>query len=264
MKLAIALLIAAAASVPATPPSGPDSPPVAAIPAAPEMDARAIVARAYEAAGGEAWRRPRTLHLKGYGVFYKDGVAAVNERHEMWRVYPAWKGEAHAADGKVRIQSWRNGETVLATAFDGTTTYGKDGPLPPSDADKQWAENFGFGVIRYALDEGYAVSRLPDDIVDGSPCFAIEVKDPAGGVTRFWIAHGTYQILKVGFDTPRGWHERIYSEFWRKPGVDFVQPGRVRLFYDGVKANEIVWTDYAVDVEMPDALFVLPSPAPGD
>lgn len=254
------LTFAASAEVPATPPPGPQAPLPGALPATPELDGRAIVERATEAAGGETWRRPKTLHLIGYGVFYRDGGTSVNERHEMWRVYPEFKPDAHAADGKVRIQSWRDGKTVLVTAFDGTSTYTKDGKLPPSDADRQWAENFGFGVIRYALDPGYAIARLPDDLVDGTPAYAVEVTDPGGQKTSFWIAHEGFQILKVGFATPKGWHERVYSEFWMKPGSGFVQPGRVRLFYNGVKQNEIVWTDYTVNEAMPDSLFVLPSP----
>jgi hypothetical protein len=64
-----------------------------------------------------------------------------------------------------------------------------------------------------------------------------------------------HAILWLGFETPRGWHERRYSDFYRNPGVSFTQPGRVRLFYDGVKQNEIRWSGYALNEDLPRSLF---------
>lgn len=222
----------------------------------PALTAQAIVAKAYAAAGGETWRRPKTLYMTGYGVFYENGAAHVNERHEMWRVYPEFKPEAHNVDGKVRVDSYRNGAIHSQLGFDGVRSFNQNGVLPPSAADRQWRENFGFGVIRFALDPGYRVERLMDDLVDGRVCHLIKVIDPAAGETLFCIAADDFAILKVGFATPRGWHERIYSDFFTKPGVAWVQPGRVRLYYNGVKQNEIIWRDFALNAAMPDAVFV--------
>ena len=238
------------------PPPGPDTPMLGARMDNPALTARTIVERATVAAGGESWRRPTTLYLEGYGTFYAgDGTALINERHRMWRVYPPIKPDAHNADGKVRIESVRSGQVVTYTAFDGRRTYGLNGVLPPSAADTQWAENFGFGVIRFALDDGYSVTRQPDDLVDAQPVYRIEVSDAKGGKTLFGIARSSYQILSVGFSTPRGWHERIYSDFFSKQGVSWVQPGRVRLYYNGIKQNEIVWRDFQVNAPLQDGLF---------
>jgi hypothetical protein len=231
-------------------------------PANPDLSARSIMERATQAAGGETWRRPRTLLLEGYATFYApDGSALVNQRHVMWRVYPEFKPDAHRADGKVRIESWRDGAIQFFTAFDGTRTYGLNGPLPPSDADRQWAENFGFGVARFALDPGYMLARQPDDLVDGHPVYRIEVTDPAGSKTVFGIGVGDYAIRSVGFVTPRGYHERIYSDFYRIPGIDWTQPGRIRLYYNGVKQNELVWQRFTLNAPMDDRLFdTIPTP----
>ena len=238
------------------PPAGPDRPMLAARMDNPSLSARTIVERATAAAGGETWRRPTSLYLEGYGTFYAtDGTPLINESHRMWRVYPAFKPDAHNADGKVRIESVRGGQVVNYSAFDGTRSYGVNGLLPPSAADTQWAENFGFGVIRFALDDGYLVARQPDDLVDGKPVYRIEVTGANGSKTTFGIAYRTYQILSVGFSTPRGWHERIYSEFFTKRGIAWVQPGRVRLYYNGVKQNEIVWRDFRLNEAMDDGLF---------
>jgi hypothetical protein len=222
--------------------------------------AREIVARAQAAAGGEAWIHPRTLLMRGHAVFYTPQGPEKHERYEMWRVYPASKGAAHAADGKVRIESWHEGKRVRLVTFDGERSYTLDGPQPPSDADKQWSENFGFGVIRFALEDGFRQERLPDDSVEARPVYVVRIVDPSGQATLFSIAQDDYAILRLGFDTSRGWHERLYSGFFRKPGVSWVQPGLVRLYYDGVKQNEIHWTDFELDHPMPDDLFVVPAP----
>jgi hypothetical protein len=240
----------------ARPPSGPDRPMPGARMENPALSARLIVERATAAAGGQTWRRPRSLYLEGYGTFYNpDGTHVINESHRMWRIYPDFKPDAHNADGKVRVESQRRGEVVSYLAFDGTRSYGLTGLLPPSAADTQWAENFGFGVIRFALDDGYKVARQPDDLVDGQPVFRIEVTGANGSKTLFGIARANYQILSVGFATPRGWHERIYSQFFKKRGIDWVQPGRVRLYYNGVKQNEIVWRDFKLNEPISDGLF---------
>lgn len=221
------------------------------------LSAREIVARAQAAAGGETWIHPRTLLMRGHAVFYTPQGPEHHERYDMWRVYPRQKGMAHAADGKVRIESRFNGKCVRLVSFDGQRSYTLEGPQPPSEADKQWSENFGFGVIRFAIEPGFRQERLPDDSVEGRPVYVVRIIDPSNQVTLFSIAKDDYAILRLGFDTSRGWHERLYSNFFKKPGISWVQPGLVRLYYDGVKQNEIIWTDFELDRPMPDALFVV-------
>jgi len=253
-------LLAQAACASAQPVLRPEAA-AASLPAAPELTAAVIIASAHEAAGGETWVRPRTLHLVGEAVFYREGGGVErHERYEMWRVYPETKDDAHAADGMVRIQSWREGQTAILLAFDGERSYTAAGPQPPSEADRQWSENFGFGVIRFALDEGYQQVRLPDDLVDGRPVFVVDVIDPSGGRTQFAIAQDNFQVLRVGFATPRGWHERIYSDFYTLPASPWVQPGRIRLLYNGVKQNELFWQSFTLNEEMPLSLFQIAAP----
>ena len=254
-----ALLSAALSFAVASPIRAAADPPARAAADAPT--ARDIIARAQAAAGGETWIHPRTLLMRGHAVFYTPQGPEKHERYEMWRVYPAQKGSAHAADGKVRIESWHDGKRVRLVTFDGLRSYTLDGPQPPSEADKQWSENFGFGVIRFALEPGFRQERLPDDAVGGREVYMVRIIDPSGQATLFSIAKDDHAILRLGFDTSRGWHERLYSDFFRKPGVSWVQPGVVKLYYDGVKQNEIFWTDFELDRPMPDDLFVVPAPA---
>lgn len=222
------------------------------------VSAREIVERAYAHAGGDAWVNPQSLLMEGYGLFWRGEEGFVRyEPYRMWRVYPESKDDAHAADGRVRIEAFRDGETVFQLAFDGTQTYDQNG-LVAEDADSdRWSSNFGFGVIRHALDDGYAVRRGPDDYVDGAPAYTVTIIDPAGGETLFNIRAEDFAVVRVGFDTPRGWHERIYSDFYRNEDAGWLQPGRVRLYYDGVKANEIYWTSFTTGEEFPVEMFRL-------
>ncbi|MFM7797364.1 MAG: hypothetical protein ACKPBA_00080, partial [Planctomycetota bacterium] len=154
----------------------------------PPLPAREIIARAQAAAGGDTWIHPRTLLMRGHAVFYTPQGPEQHERYEMWRVYPVQKGSAHAADGKVRIESWHDGKRVRLVTFDGARSYTLDGPQPPSEADKQWSENFGFGVIRFALEPGFRQERLPDDAVGGREVYMVRIIDPSGQATLFSLA----------------------------------------------------------------------------
>ncbi len=217
-----------------------------------------IVRRAHVAAGADIWVRPTSLYLSGSATFYEGTSQKIFDRHEMWRVYPKVKVSAHQADGKVRIRSSRKGRVALDLAFDGQRTFVNGVVSDDSGESRRWASNFGFGVIRHALDAGYSLQRLADDLVDGTPTFTIQVTDPTGTTTLFGISRADYAILMVGFDTPRGWHQRIYSDFFSKPGVAWSQPGRVRLYYDGVKQNEVRWTDFAVNRPIDPEVFLFP------
>ena len=245
--LAFALLLAPSAFAEAPPVTEPD-----------DLTASEIVERAYDHAGGDAWVNPESLLMEGYGLFWRGGPDPVRyEPYRMWRVYPDTKDEAHAADGRVRIEAFNDGEIVFQIAFDGEHTYDQNGRVEDAADSERWSSNFGFGVIRHALDAGYAVRRGPDDYVDGAPAYSVTVIDPAGGETLFHIRQSDFAIVGVGFDTPRGWHERVYSDFYRNADGGWLQPGRVRLYYDGVKANEIYWTRFTTGEDFPVEMFRL-------
>lgn len=227
-------------------------------PANTELSADDIVRRAFETSGGETWRRPTSLLLTGYMVTHKGAAIERYDSYRMWRVYDWNKSDAHAADGKVRIEARKGDDIVFLLGFDGLRSFNLDGWMDDAAANAQWSSNFGFGAIRHALDEGWTRRRLPDDLIDGRQAHLIELVDPSGGTTRFGIDAATFNVVYAGFDTPRGWHERRYSDFFARPGVSWSQPARVRLFYDGVKQNEIIWTDFELNAKMDDALFAPP------
>lgn len=224
--------------------------------AKPQLDGRAIIELAHDAAGGETFVRPQSLFLSGQNIIYgQDGGATTWDRYAMWRVFADEKNDAHEASGKVRIEAWSGEKLALMLSFDGTATYNQNGLMEDQSANAMWSNNFGFGAIRNALDEGWSQARRSDRTIDGKPAFMVQLTDPSGGQTLFGIDRSTHQILYVGFDTPRGWHERRYSDYFSKSGTPWQQAGRVRLFYDGVLANEAVWTNFELDQTYSDGTF---------
>jgi hypothetical protein len=218
-----------------------------------------IIKNAHRVAGGALWQRPKTLHMLGTAALYQDGLAskkASADHYEMWREYPAWNQSAHTPSGKVRIDAFAAGKVLFQVAFDGKNTYSQNGLIPGAEASKEWAEAFGFGIIRFALDKGFSHLRLADDLVDGKLCFVVLIHDPSGSQTTFWIDQQGFEIRKVGFDTPKGWHERVYSDFFRLAN-GWLQPGRVRLTYRGALSNDVRWRSAEVNQAIAPERFVI-------
>lgn len=219
---------------------------------------RDIIERAHQAAGGDTFVHPQSLFLSGHNIFYDDtGGSRLWDQYAMWRVFAGEKSAAHAANGKVRIEAWRDGKLAMLLSFDGQSTYNQYGRMEDQTANTMWRSNFGFGAIRNALDTGWSQQRRANRSIDGKPAYMVQLTDPDGGATLFGFHRDTYEILYVGFNTPRGWHERRYSDYFSKPGVNWQQAGRVRLYYDGVLANEAIWTDFEIGKSFDDDVFVV-------
>lgn len=230
--------------------------------AAPPLGAEAILDRAIEAAGGAEWRDARTLVLEGTAVFYGASGAEPRSRsddYRMWRVFDPARVAAHGAEGKVRILACDGARQLFTVGYDGTTTWTERGITPPAEADAFWASNFGFGIIRRARDPGFKAERVPDDSVDGHQLYMVRLTDPKGGVTLFGIDQRSFAIRSMGFQSPRGWHVRTYDDFYHPAGRRWLQAGRVTLYYNGVKSNEVIWRRATINGPIDDAIF-----APGD
>lgn len=224
----------------------------------PQMDGQTIIALAHEATGGDAFVNPGSLFLSGRNIIYnRDGGAQVWDNYAMWRVFADEKADAHVANGKVRIEAWTGSKLVMLLSYDGEATYNQSGRMEDQSANAMWSNNFGFGAIRNALDEGWSQARRSDRTIDGKPAFMVQLTDPTGGTTLFGIDRSSYQILYVGFETPRGWHERRYSDYFSKPETPWQQAGRVRLYYDGILANEAVWTDFKLGQSYANDTFIV-------
>ncbi len=225
------------------------------------LPARAVLEAAVKAAGGETWLNPRTLVLTGHAVFYApDGVTprSTADDYRMWRAMNPDRAVSHGADGKVRITAKSGGKLMFEVGYDGETTWTEKGVMPKAQADAYWAANFGFGIIRRALEPGFALERAPDRNIEGHALDMIRVIDPQGGKTLFGIDKQSHYIRYMGFMSPRGWHERIYDDFVRYRNPDWVQARSVTLIYDGVKANTVFWDGARVNAAIEPELFAWP------
>lgn len=229
--------------------------------AADRPDGKTILARAAEAHGGEGWANAKTLRLAGRAVFWGPEGAAprtIADEYRMWRIFDPSRKAAHAAEGKVRIVAKSGGKQVFTVGFDGTTTWTERGVTPPVEAAAFWASNFGFGIIRRAGEPGFSATRLADDSIDGRRLYMVRLTDPAGGQTLFGIDATSHAIRSMGFATPKGWHLRTYDDFIALENPRWLQARRVTLYYNGVKANEVVWEKTVVNAPIDSALFAPP------
>lgn len=223
-------------------------------------DARQIVDWAVERAGGEAWLHATSNRMEGWAVLCRQGRAGQcvrADRYVMHRQYPRDVTAAHSGTGKFRLDAEAGDRVLFRASFDGTRSYDAKGPLPPQDARNAEANAFGFSAIRFTNAAGFTLERLVDDEVEGHPCFTLRVVDAAGSATVFWIDSESAYIRKAAWDTPKGWHERVYSDFYWVANPGFLQPGRVRLYYAGAKEVDIRWTSATLNETFDDALFML-------
>jgi hypothetical protein len=235
-----------------------------AIPLAAEdvLDGRSILAKATAAAGGDDWANARTLKLRGSAVFWgKSGAQPISapDSYEMVREFDPNRQAAHGAEGKLLITVKDKGALVWQVGFDGETTWNDKGVVPKADADKMWASNFGFGIIRHALKPGFVSERLADGTVDGFPVYMVRLTDPTGTESLFGIDRKSFAVRMVGFSTPRGWHVRTYSQFFRPKAMPkWLQAGLVTLYYNGVKQNEIHWKSVEINTPVDATIFAPP------
>jgi hypothetical protein len=227
---------------------------------APGPTAQEIADRMIAAHGGAVWLNPKTLELEGRATFWRDGPepSAVADDYRMWRVFDPGRQAAHAAEGKVRIDAKAKGRLLFQAGFDGAVTWNERGIVPEAEANAFWASNFGFGIVRQIGAPGFKLERLADGNVEGHLVHTLRLTDPGGQATLFFVDQASHAIRRMGFRSPRGWHERVYDDFvWLKaPG--WLQARRVTLYYDGVKANEVVWERTRVNAPIDDALFAPP------
>ncbi len=225
------------------------------------LTAKDILRRTVAASGGETWQQPQTLALKGNAIFTPFGKIDTSnrlkfDRYAMYRIFPSENKAAHQANGKVRFDAFYGDKSFFELKFDG-----KRSKMTLSDVAKpyakhfNWSNNFGFGIIRFAESDSFRLEKLTNDQVEGIPCFVIQITDPKKMVTTFSIDQRSFFIRQVAFTTDVGYHHRVYSDFKRASNVSFVQPTRVRLYFDGMKWMDIQWTEFRVNEAIEAVIF---------
>ncbi|WP_448519121.1 hypothetical protein [Rhodoflexus sp.] len=227
----------------------------------PQLTAADILKRAVAVAGGDTWQRPQTLVLRGTADFFPDGRQDMHmhfDKYAMYRVYPSENDEAHKANGRVRFDAAEGDSVFFKLTFDGkiSSTY-LSPKAKPYEKHFAWSNNFGFGIIRFADSPGFRLDLLANDQVEGHPCYFIQITDPKQNKTMFAIDAKNFYIRMVGFNTEVGYHHRIYSDFKQAPNVSFLQPTRVRLYFEGTKWMDIRWNQFAVNQPIEPQVFLV-------
>ncbi|KWV90769.1 hypothetical protein [Erythrobacter sp. YT30] len=226
-----------------------------------EPTAREVVARGLDAHGGDVFLDPKTLQLTGTATFFDPATGRARstaDDYRMWREFDRGRKEAHGADGKVRIIARQGDQVLFEVGYDGATTWTQDGIMPKEKADAYWASNFGFGIIRSALDDGFTLSFAPDRNVGGHPVSLIRITDPGGQETLFGFDKQSGFIRYMAFDSSRGFHERIYDDFMALPESGWVQARSVTLLYDGIVSNTVTWQQARIGEAIDPAIFTPP------
>lgn len=223
----------------------------------PALSPREIVERAVTAHGGALWLDPGTLELSGSAVFYDPATGAVrstSDDYRMWRTFEQGRTAAHEASGKVRIVARSHDKILFEVGYDGETTWTERGVMPQAEADAYWANNFGFGIIRSALEDGFALHPAPPREIGGRKTDLVRIVDPKGQQTLFGFDRASGFVTYMAFATPRGFHERLYGDFIRLDN-GWVQARSVTLLYDGIVSNSVYWREARVGAPLDPAIF---------
>jgi hypothetical protein len=215
-----------------------------------------IAKKTIEVNGGETWKRPKTLQLSGTATLFWSGKVHKFDNYKMWRVFPEGNDNARNANGKVRFDAIATDQIFFRIAFDGAnTTQILSDEAKANEEILKWSNNFGFSIFRFVESVGFNLLRLPDDKVDGFDCYFIKITDPKKSQTIFGIDKKTFHIRSAAFDTPIGFHQRIYDDFkWHK-NPKFIQPRILRIFNDGIKTADIFWREFKVNQPISDDIF---------
>lgn len=227
--------------------------------------AREILQLAVAASGGSLWQQPETLELHGTALFTPFGKTDPSNQkqlnnYSMYRIFPGDNKAAHQANGKIRFDAAEGEKMFMQLIFDGSKTRNiLSDDARPYREHFSWSNNFGFGIIRFADRDSFLVERLTDEMYDGFPCYTVQITDPKKMITVFQIDKKSYLIRGVSFTTTVGYHHRIYSDFKKIRVGDrfFMQPRRVRLFFDGVRWMDIHWLKHFVNQTIDEDVFSL-------
>ncbi|MBS1797696.1 MAG: hypothetical protein JSS81_27990 [Acidobacteria bacterium] len=222
-----------------------------------ELSPLDIARKTIAAAGGESWRRPATLQLSGTATLYFGDRAYRMTEYKMWRVFPAENDSAHTANGKIRFDAREaDGKTFLQLIFDGQNVSEIFSDVARQNEQfLRLSNNFGFSIFRFIENPDFKTARLPDDKIDGHPCYFIRLTDARKSDTIFAVDKKTYFIRYAAFQTPMGLQQRFYDDFKWAKGVKFIQPRSLRIYNNGSKTAEVFWSEYRVNEPIPDKIF---------
>lgn len=221
------------------------------------LTAAQIIRKAIAAHGSDAWKHPETLQLYGSAVMHSEGgPELILDTYNMQRVFPGTNTEARKANGKVALLARAGDEVFFDLRFNGTETHVFLSETAQKFRDNfTWSNNFGFGIIRFALDRKLECTLTGDHTFGDVPCHYITIKDASGQDTVFGIHKDSFRIIYMGFDTPLGFHLRRYGHFKQHPGNPFLIPLSLSIYYDDFRWFDVRWDDFRLNASIENKVF---------
>ena len=219
------------------------------------MKVEELIQQSIDAHGGTIWNHPTSLVLNGCASLYDDGKKKHHfDLYQMHRVFPRRNNEARKENGKVSIIAKEMESLFFHLTFDGAQSEVTLSEQASIFSDHfKWSNNFGFGIIRFAIQEKLECKFIEHDKDDH--CHYFEVIDKNQQRTLFGIGKKESFIRYMAFETPLGMHQRSYSNFKRDEN-GFVLATHLNIKYGEDLFFEVNWDSFEVNVDIPDSIFI--------
>jgi predicted Zn-dependent peptidase len=210
---------------------------------------RELLSKAQAALGGKAFLEQKTQIAKGTGSMTPPGAPEPMPIPSVitYRVLPAKE--------RTEIQLPMG---TMVQVFDGTNGWMSLGAQSQDTTPQAKEEKaFGLDVLRRAGGEGYTARPLADATVAGKAAQGLEVADPQGHATQFFLDPQTGLLMKLAYTSNGQTSEALYSDFREVNGVKI--PFKTQISRNGQPVIEIVYTDVQVNAPVDEALFKKPA-----
>ena len=223
-------------------------PAAAAVSAADQSEALAVIQKTHAALGGKAFLEQRTQISKGTGSLSPPGMPQPMPIDSVvtYRVLPdKERSEIQLPMG------------TMVQAFDGKTGWTSMGPQT-QDTTAQGKEEqlYGFDLLRRAGQSGYTARLLPDGDVAGKPAKVVEIADAEGHATRFFLDPQTSLVIKVAFESNGQQTEAVYTDYREVSGIKI--PFQTNVSQNGQPFVQIKYSDVQVNAPVDEGLFKKP------
>ncbi|MEL6865880.1 MAG: hypothetical protein AAFP19_15750 [Bacteroidota bacterium] len=216
------------------------------------MNSTELLTHTIEAAGGKQWQRSPILHLKGSAHFTPFGQTddqhyGYFDRCEWSRHFGSDEEVPKGKEQQIRFELMDNEQPFFIL-----NTKDNSSPISLSQSAHtyqeylKWSKDWELDWLRMANRSGFNRQLLTEDIVEKYHCYFLKITSPNHQERLFGIDQYTYRIRYQGWRTPVGYHHLIYDEFVQLPHTSFIQPSKLKIYFDGIKWMEIKWKDVEI------------------
>jgi zinc protease len=224
-------------------------PKAAAPPSAAEQEqGMTLLRQAQQALGGKAFIEQKSQIAKGSGTINFPGMpqaVPVSSYVDYQELPDKQRIEIGMAMGNmVQISDGPQAWLVMKTEVQDISSQLKDRHF------------YGYDVLRRAGQPGYTARPLPDAEVNGKPAQVVELADPQGHATRFFLDPGTHLVLELAFDLGNQKPQQFFDDYRDVSGVKV--PFKYSSSQQGTPFIDLKLTEVQVNPPIDAALFQKP------